>query len=171
MEKIIQPLENAFQVTPELAFITNSLMHLTAVKQQKKFDKNLALDTVIFANQSTVFCLSFGIHDSIKLFPLLDFTQMIASVFSQSIAPQVQKYDQILVIKDGILQFASIHTKDVFLARNTTKLNHVYKMIQKIVFKEKQLINNLDSFIKMLQQSNILKQGLRRTRKLRQSTN
>ena len=147
MGKIIQPLENAFQVTPELAFITNSLMHLTALKQQKKFDKNLALDSVIFANQTTVFCLSFGIHDTIKLFPLLDFAQMISSVFSQDIAPQMQKYDQILVVKDGMLQFAGIHTEDVFMARNTTKLNHVYKMIQKIVFKEEQLIGNLDSFV------------------------
>ena len=165
MENIIQPLDNAFQVNPELAFLTDSLMHLTAVKLQKKFDQNIALDTVIFANQSTVFCLSFGIHDSIKLFPLLEFQEMIASVFSQTVSPQVQKYDQILVIKDGILQFASIHTKDVFLARNTTKLNHVHKMIQKIVFKEKQLIDNLDSFIKMLQQSNILKQPESRKRR------
>ena len=157
MGKIIQPLENAFEVTPELAFITNSLMHLTALRQHKKFDKNLALDSIIFANQTTVFCLSFGVHDSIKLFAISDFVQMISSVFSQDIAPQKQTYDQILVVLDGKLQFASIHSENVYMARNTTKLSHVYKMFQKIIFKEEKLISNLDSFIKMLQQSNILK--------------
>ena len=119
MEKIIQPLENAFAVTPELAFITNSLMHLTALKQNKVFDKNIALDSVIFANQTTVFCLAFGIHDSIKLFSISDFKNMISSVFSQDISPQEQAYDQILVVQDGQLEFISIHSENIYMARNT----------------------------------------------------
>ena len=165
MENIIQPLDNAFKVKPALAFLTDSLMHLTEVKLKKKFDQNVALDAVIFANQSTVFCLSFGLDDSVKLFSLLEFQQMIATVFSQTISPEVQKYDQILVIKDERLQFTNIHTQDAFSAQNTTKLNPVYLMVQKIIFKEKQLIDNLSNFIKILQQSNILKEPQTRKRR------
>ena len=143
---------------PALAFFTDSLVQLTEIKLKKKFDTNTALDAVIFANQSTVFCLAFGIDDTVKLFSLQEFQQMIATVFTQTILPEVQKYDQILVIKNEKLQFTNIHTQDAFSAQNTTKLNHVYLMIQKIIFKEKKLSDNLSNFIRMLRQSNILKE-------------
>ena len=156
MEKIIQPLENAFAVSPELAFITNSLIHLTALKQNKKFDTNIVLDSIIFANQTTIFCLAWGVHDSIKLFSISEFKTMISSVFAQDISPEEQPFDQILAVQDGQLEFISIHSENIYMARNTSKLHHVHKMVQKIIFKEKKLINNLDSFLKMLQQSNIL---------------
>ena len=90
---------------------------------------------------------------------------MIATVFSQTISPEVQKYDQILVIKNEKLQFTNIHTQDAFSAQNTTKLNPMYLMVQKIIFKEKQLIDNLSNFIKILQQSNILKEPQTRKRR------
>ena len=134
LQSVIQPKDDKFLVTPTLAFIGDGLVPLTEVRLNKIFDENTILDVIIFGNGNNVFCASFGEADTVKLFTKVKFQEMILAEFSQDISPKTEPFDQLLAIKDGKLEFVSIHSENTFIA-----------------------LNSLSSFISMLQQADILK--------------
>ena len=124
---------------------------------KKIFDENTILDLIIFGKGNNVFCASFGEEDTIKLFTRVNFQELISTEFGQDISLKTESFDQLLAIKNGKLEFVSIHSESTFIALNSTKLNHIYFLMQKIITKERKLENSLSSFISMLRQADILK--------------
>ena len=70
---------------------------------------------------------------------------------------QTQDFDQILALKNSQFYMVKLNTNLTYYVNNSTKLEHVFNLIETIVFKENVILTKLKHVQTLLQTSEIIK--------------
>ena len=63
--------------------------------------------------------------------------------FEQNMAIQPQDFDQILALKDSQFSMVKLNTNQTYFVNNSTKLEHIFNLMQTIISKEKVILTKL----------------------------
>jgi hypothetical protein len=83
------------------------------------------------------------------------FSKQISDTFSQTLIPQVQPFNQGLVIVNKMFQFVKMESRSTFEVNSTSDLDQVFRTLTQIIGQENNFLTQLKFFKVMLHNSDV----------------
>ena len=112
-----------------------------------------AIDVWILRGQDIILTKGWKAEDEIVNIKFDGFKQQIATIFSQTITPTVQPYNQGLVLI--VFKFVRMDVGDTFEVNRTPDLDQVFRILEQIIHQETIFFNQLKSFQSMLKNAKV----------------
>ena len=111
----------------------------------------------MLAGSQNLFTTHSGKEEVSQIFTQSRFLTLMTTHFEQDIVIESQNFDQILSLKNSKFYMVELNTNVTYFVNNSTKLEHVFNLMDTIVSKEKVILTKLKHVQTLLQTSEIIK--------------
>ena len=111
---------------------------------------NIALDVYLLRNQEVLLTKNFSDNDELRNMLFDGFSALLQASFSQILQPTKQDYNQVLVLENKLFKFVPLSTDLTYLVNSTLELSQVHEMVNQIISKEQEILDQLTAFQNML---------------------
>ena len=111
---------------------------------------NIALDVYLLRNQEVLLTKIFSDNDELRNMLFDGFSALLQASFSQILQPTKQDYNQVLVLENKLFKFVPLSTDLTYLVNSTLELSQVHEMVNQIISKEQEILDQLTAFQNML---------------------
>ena len=139
----------------DIAFMTSSSYDFKHLDPSNLPAVPTSVDVWILRGQDILITKDYSSEDQIINMKFTGFKQTIARIFSQTVVPTVQNYNQGLVIIDKKFQFVNMNSHTTFEVNSTADLQQIFTTLNQIIDQEVNFLEQLTSFENMLQTANV----------------
>ena len=149
--------DSRFVTSANVALITGALVDFTSLTLANLPGGNVLVNVIMLAGSQTLFTTHSGKEEVSQIFTQSRFLTLMTTHFEQNMAIQPQDFDQILALKDSHFSMVKLNTNETYFVNNSTKLEHIYNLLQTIISKENVILTKLKNVQTLLQTSEIIK--------------
>ena len=135
--------------------MTGASFDFKALRKNSLPSTSQSIDVWLLRDQEVLLTKGSKHEDEVVNLLFSGFTASMHTNFAQDVTPTKQNFNQGLVLEEGLFKFVPMNTSSVYEVQNNADMSQVFRTFTQLIHQDKKFLNQLESFQKMLINSNV----------------